>query len=124
MFPSLSEGTIHSEKDTSDIATKEQTMKQWAVSTEVQKPYDFNIPETDTRAEPGVVDEQAVSHEVAVVITKQPQKPADDPFMGKRQRESGSESETKKKQIDKEDIVMYRNILMSREVFDILNKQK
>ena len=96
LFPSLPEGAVHSQEDTSERATKEQSMKQWAVSTEVQKPYDFEIPETDSRVEPEVVDKQAVSHEVAVVITEQPQKPTDDPFTGKRQRESGSKSESKK----------------------------
>ena len=70
------------------------------------------------------MDEQAVSCDIAVVITEQPQKPADDPFMGKRQRESCSESESKKRWIDEEDMVMYRNIPMSRQMVDILNKQK
>ena len=124
LFPSLPEGPIHSQEHTSEIATREQSMKQWAVSTEVQKPYEFEIPEGDTRAEPGLVDEQPVSHDIAVVITEQPQKPADDPFMGKRQRESSSESESKKRWIDKEDMVMYRDIPMSRQMVNILNKQK
>ena len=114
LFPSLPEGPIHRQEDTSEIVTREQTMKQWAVSTEVQKPYEFEIPEAHTRAEPGLVDEQPVSRDIAVVITEQPQKPADDPFMGKRQRESSSESESKKRWIHEEDIVMYRNIPMSR----------
>ena len=96
LFPSLPKGAIHSQEDTSEIATREQTMKQWAVSTEVQKPWEFQILEGDTRAEPGVVDKQAVSCDIAVVITEQPQKPADNSFMGKRQRESSSESKSKK----------------------------
>ena len=120
LFPSLPKEVVYSQEDTSEIAAKEQSMKLWAVSTEVQKPYDFDIPEEESTVEPQVVDEQAVE----VVITEQPEKPADDPFIGKRQRQSGSESESKKRRLDEQDIVMYGNIPMTKQVVDILNKQK
>ena len=89
-------------------------MKQWPVS-EIQKPYNFDIPQIHRTEEPGVVQERAMSPEAEVIITKQPQKVKDDNFEGKRRRESGLESDSKKQQIDKEgDIVIYGTIPMTR----------
>ena len=99
-------------------------MKQWPVS-EIQKPYNFDIPQIHRTEEPGVVQEWAMSPEAEVVITEQPQKVEDDNFVGKRQRESGLESDSKKQWIDEEgDIVIYGTIPMMRQVADILEKQK
>ena len=99
-------------------------MKQWPVS-EIQNPYNFDIPQMHRTEEPGVVQECAMSPEAEVVITEQPQKVKDDNFERKRQRESGLESDSKKQRIDKEgDIVIYGTIPMTRQVVDILEKQK
>ena len=125
-FPSLPAEAASSEKDdkTSEILMTEKSMKQWPVS-EIQKPYNFNILQMHRTEEPGVVQEQAMSPEAKVVITKQPQKVKDDNFEGKRRRESGLESDSKKQRIDKEgDIVIYGTIPMTRQVADILEKQK
>ena len=66
-----------------------------------------------------------MSPDAKVIITKQPQKVKDDNFEGKRRRESGLESDSKKQRIDKEgDIVIYGTIPMTRQVADILEKQK
>ena len=84
-FPSLSAETASSEKDdkTSKILMTEKSMNQWPVS-EIQKPYNFDIPQIHRTEEPGVVQEWAISPEAEVVITEQPQKVKDDNFEGKR----------------------------------------
>ena len=126
-FPSLPAEAASAEKDdeTSEILMTEKSMKQWPVSSEIQKPYNFDILQIHRTEEPGVVQEWAMSPEAKVVITEQPKKVKDDNFVGKRQRESGLENESKKQQIDKdEDIVMYGMIPMTRQVADILEKQK
>ena len=102
----------------------EKNIKQWPVS-EIQKLYNFDIPQIHRTVKPGVVQEWAMSPEAEVVITEQPQKVKDHNFEGKRRRESGLESDSKKQQIDKEgDIVIYGTIPMTRQVADILEKQK
>ena len=59
----------------------EKSMKQWPVC-EIQKPYNFDIPQIHRTEEPGVVQERAMSPEAKVVITEQPQKVKDDNFEG------------------------------------------
>ena len=125
-LPSLPAEAVSAEKDdeTSEILMTEKSMKQWPVS-EIQKPYNFDIPQIHRTEEPGVVQEWAMSPEAEVVITEQPQKVKDDNFVGKRRRESGLEIVSKKQRIDEEgDIVIYGTIPMTRQVADILEKQK
>ena len=83
-FPSLPAEAASSEKDdkTSEILMTEKSMKQWPVS-EIQKPYNFDIPQMHSTEEPGVVQERTMSPEAEVIITEQPQKVKDDNFEGK-----------------------------------------
>ena len=125
-FPSLPAEAASAKKDdeTSEILMTEKSMKQWPVS-EIQNLYNFDIPQIHRTEEPGVVQERAMSPEAKVIITEQPQKVKDDNFVGKRQSESGLESQSKKQWIDEEgDIVMYGTIPMIKQVADILEKQK
>ena len=126
-FPSLPAETVSADKDdeTSQILMTERNMKQWQVSSEIQKPYNFDIPQIQRTEEPGIVQEWAMSPEAEVVITEQPKKVKDDNFEGKRRRESGLENERKKQRIDEdEDIVIYGMIPITRQVADILENQK
>ena len=125
-FPSLPAEAASSEKDdkTSEILMTEKSMKQWPVS-EIQNLYNFDFPQMHRTEEPVVVQERTMSPEAEVIITKQPQKIKDDNFEGKRRRDSGLESDSKKQRIDKEgDIVIYGTIPMTRQVADIFEKQK
>ena len=85
-FPSLPAEGVSADKDdeTSKILMTERNMKQWPVSSEIQKPYNFDIPQIQKTEEPGIVQERAMSPEAKVVITEQPKKVKDDNFEGKR----------------------------------------
>ena len=56
-FPSLPAEAASAEKDdeTSEILMTEKSMKQWPVSSEIQKPYNFDILQIHRTEKPGVV---------------------------------------------------------------------
>ena len=85
-FPSLPAEVASAEKDDkiSEILMTEKSMKRWPVSSEIQKPYNFDIPQIHRTEEPGVVHKWAMSPEAKVIITEQPQKEKDDNFCGEK----------------------------------------
>ena len=85
-FPSLPAEAVSADKEdeTSKILMTERNMKQWPVSSEIQKPYNFDIPQIQRTEEPGIVQERSMSPEAEVIIREQLKKVKDDNFEGKR----------------------------------------
>ena len=127
-FPSLPkyDDGSHPDETTSAIQTTEKQMKQWTVQVEPETPYNLSATKKVKDDEPGVVSVRAISPEAELstdVITKQPEASGNDILSGKRASGTEISSEPKRQRTDDE-LVMYGQIPMSRNVVRFLRQQQ